>query len=99
MESKQHYNSIEPETVADPADIVSLDGYASFTRVSFFVSAYLLLLFAFRITVKMVEVSAPATLQAGYTFNASYGGVIFPVVVVRIKIFWGVEIVLLQVPR
>ena len=30
----------------------------------------------------MVEVIAPATLKAGYIFNAKYDGIVFPVVVV-----------------
>lgn len=33
--------------------------------------------------VEMVEVEAPGTLSAGYTFQASYNGVVFPVTVVR----------------
>lgn len=33
--------------------------------------------------VEMVEVVAPGTLSAGYTFQASYNDVVFPVTVVR----------------
>lgn len=32
---------------------------------------------------EMVEVEAPGNLSAGYTFQASYNGVVFPVTVVR----------------
>jgi len=32
---------------------------------------------------EMVEVEAPGTLSAGYTFQATYNGVVFPVTVVR----------------
>ena len=37
--------------------------------------------------VQMVEVVAPATLGAGYTFQAVFNGVVFPVTVVRTRCF------------
>lgn len=43
------------------------------------------------VPVEMVEVIAPGTLSAGYTFQASYNDVVFPVTVVRhrsVKILW-----------
>jgi hypothetical protein len=36
--------------------------------------------------VEMVEVIAPANMAAGYSFQAIYKGVIFPVVVVRTRV-------------